>query len=88
MTLNTFHLAGVSERNVTLGIPRLRELLDTSKNIKTPTMTIFYVKRLLQSDRDKPEVTNLLGELISFDFPERHIRDYLTKTRIYYDPNP
>lgn len=88
MTLNTFHLAGVSERNVTLGIPRLRELLDTSKNIKTPTMTIFYVKRLLQCDRDKPEVTNLLGQLISFDFPERHIRDYLTKTRIYYDPNP
>jgi hypothetical protein len=30
----------------------------------------------------------LLGELISFDFPERHISDYLTKTRIYYDPNP
>jgi hypothetical protein len=27
MTLNTFHFAGRGEANVTLGIPRLRELL-------------------------------------------------------------
>jgi DNA-directed RNA polymerase II subunit RPB1 len=47
MTLNTFHLAGVSDRNVTLGIPRLRELLDVSKRIKTPFMNIFYKSVLL-----------------------------------------
>jgi hypothetical protein len=46
MTLNTFHLAGVSDKNVTLGIPRLRELLDVSKRIKTPYMTIYYRKRI------------------------------------------
>jgi DNA-directed RNA polymerase I subunit RPA1 len=35
MTLNTFHFAGRSDMNVTLGIPRLRELLMTaSKAIK------------------------------------------------------
>jgi DNA-directed RNA polymerase II subunit RPB1 len=88
MTLNTFHLAGVSERNVTLGIPRLRELLDASKNIKTPIMTIFFKQKILQSDRNNEVVTKLLGELISFDLPERHIKDYLTKTRIYYDAFP
>ena len=38
--LNTFHLAGRGEMNVTLGIPRLREILMTaSANIKTPIMT-------------------------------------------------
>jgi DNA-directed RNA polymerase II subunit RPB1 len=47
MTLNTFHLAGVSDRNVTLGIPRLRELLDVSKRIKTPFMNIYYKSQLL-----------------------------------------
>ncbi len=88
MTLNTFHLAGVSDRNVTLGIPRLRELLDTSKKIKTPMMTIFYHTRIPQADKEKENITRLLAELISFDFPERHIKDYLIKTRIYYDPNP
>jgi len=41
MTLNTFHLAGHSKTNVTLGIPRIRELVITAtKNIKTPTMTL------------------------------------------------
>jgi DNA-directed RNA polymerase beta' subunit len=30
MTLNTFHFAGRGEMNVTLGIPRLREILMTA----------------------------------------------------------
>lgn len=41
MTLNTFHSAGNSAMNVTLGIPRLMELIDVVKKIKTP-MTSFY----------------------------------------------
>lgn len=41
MTLNTFHLAGHSAKNVTLGIPRLREIVMTaSTQIMTPTMTL------------------------------------------------
>lgn len=41
MTLNTFHFAGRGEMNVTLGIPRLREILMTgSANIQTPSMEI------------------------------------------------
>jgi hypothetical protein len=39
MTLNTFHFAGRGDMNVTLGIPRLREILMVaSANIKTPSM--------------------------------------------------
>ncbi len=42
MTLNTFHLAGHAAKNVTLGIPRLREIVMTaSAAIKTPTMILF-----------------------------------------------
>lgn len=41
MTLNTFHFAGRGEMNVTLGIPRLREILMVaSANIKTPSMDV------------------------------------------------
>jgi hypothetical protein len=36
MTLNTFHFAGVSAKNVTLGVPRLKEIINVSKNPKTP----------------------------------------------------
>ncbi|PHU05808.1 hypothetical protein BC332_26630, partial [Capsicum chinense] len=44
MTLNTFHLAGRGEMNVTLGIPRLQEILMTaSDTIKTPIMTCPFL---------------------------------------------
>jgi hypothetical protein len=88
MTLNTFHLAGVSDKNVTLGVPRLQELLDASKNIKTPNMTIFYKDKILHADRGTEEVTKILASVISFDFPERHVSDFLEASRIYYDANP
>jgi DNA-directed RNA polymerase beta' subunit len=36
VTLNTFHYASVSGQNVTLGVPRLKELINRSK-VKTPS---------------------------------------------------
>lgn len=45
MTLNTFHLAGHGAGNMTLGIPRLKEILMTKPtNIKTPIMTVHFKK--------------------------------------------
>jgi len=45
MTLNTFHLAGHGTGNMTLGIPRLKEILMTTPyNIKTPIMKLFFRK--------------------------------------------
>lgn len=41
MTLNTFHYAGVAEMNVTVGLPRIIEILDGRKSISTPKMEIF-----------------------------------------------
>ena len=36
MTLKTFHFAGVASMNITLGVPRIREIINASKNISTP----------------------------------------------------
>ena len=45
MTLNTFHLAGHGAGNMTLGIPRLKEILMTTPyNIKTPIMKLYFRK--------------------------------------------
>ncbi len=44
MTLNTFHFAGVAEMNVTMGLPRIIEILDGRKELKTPMMEIFLKK--------------------------------------------
>nr|CAD7194309.1 unnamed protein product [Timema douglasi] len=41
MTLNTFHFAGVSSKNVTLGVPRLKEIINISKKPKAPSLTVF-----------------------------------------------
>jgi len=36
MTLKTFHFAGVASMNITLGVPRIKEIVDATKKIKTP----------------------------------------------------
>ncbi|GEM_PF-94049 len=52
MTMRTFHYAGVAEINVTLGLPRLIEIMDARKEPSTPTMTI-YLREGYAADRDK-----------------------------------
>ncbi|XP_075712742.1 DNA-directed RNA polymerase I subunit RPA1 isoform X2 [Rhinoderma darwinii] len=60
MTLNTFHFAGRGEMNVTLGIPRLREILLTANsNIKTPMMSV----PVLPSKKAKKKVKKLKKQL-------------------------
>ena len=39
MTLKTFHFAGVASMNVTLGVPRLKEIMNASVNISAPIIT-------------------------------------------------
>ncbi|HTT14243.1 MAG TPA: DNA-directed RNA polymerase subunit A'' [Thermoplasmata archaeon] len=50
MTLRTFHYAGVAEMNVTLGLPRLIELVDARRVPSTPMMTV-HVEKKLKGDR-------------------------------------
>jgi len=50
MTLRTFHYAGVAEMNVTLGLPRLIELVDARRVPSTPMMTV-HVEKKLRADR-------------------------------------
>ncbi|PVG00564.1 putative RPO31-DNA-directed RNA polymerase III, 160 kd subunit [Serendipita vermifera] len=43
MTLKTFHFAGVASMNVTLGVPRIKEIINASKTINTPIITTKLV---------------------------------------------
>lgn len=81
MTMRTFHYAGVAEISITLGLPRLIEILDARKIPSTPMMTI-RLKDEIKHDRDKVrklaweiETTSLLdlGDL-SIDLAEMQIR--------------
>ena len=79
MTLNTFHFAGVSSKsNVTRGVPRLKELLHISKNIKQPSITVF-LKDNIPYDRVKTqEIANKLELTI--------LKDLIMSSSIYFDP--
>jgi len=51
MTMRTFHYAGVAEINVTLGLPRLIEIVDARKEPSTPMMTV-YLEGAYRVNRD------------------------------------
>ena len=80
MTLNTFHFAGVSAKNVTLGVPRLEEIINCVKEISTPTMTLKLRKDLRGSREDAQRIQNTLG-LATLD-------KVISSAEIYYDPDP
>jgi len=73
MTLNTFHLAGHSAKNVTLGIPRLREIVMTaSKSISTPTMTLHL----------NPEITREGGERFAKSITKLTLSEIIDKVSV------
>ncbi len=58
MTMRTFHYAGVAEINVTLGLPRLIEIVDARKVPSTPMMTV-HLEGVYKVNREKAkEVAN------------------------------
>ncbi|KAK9271224.1 hypothetical protein L1049_026814 [Liquidambar formosana] len=80
MTLNTFHYAGVSAKNVTLGVPRLREIINVAKKIKTPSLSVYL----------KPEVnkTKEKAKNIQCALEYTTLRSVTQATEVWYDPDP
>ncbi len=80
MTLNTFHYAGVASKNVTLGVPRLKEVMNVAERIRTPINQV-YVEGEIGLDQTKTKK-------ISSSLPYVTIRDVTSKVEIHYDPDP
>lgn len=80
MTLNTFHFAGVSSKNVTLGVPRLKEILNVAKNIKTPSLIVYQVPE----NRFNKDSAKLLRSAVE----HTTLRSVTDSTEIWYDPDP
>ena len=62
MTMRTFHYAGVTELNVTLGLPRLIEIVDARKDIATPTMDIFFDEERRNDEEFVKTLANKIGK--------------------------
>ncbi|GMF25445.1 unnamed protein product [Phytophthora lilii] len=80
MTLNTFHYAGVSAKNVTLGVPRLKEIMNIAKDVRTPSLRIFLTPDCAH-DADK-------AKFIQSQLEYTTLADVTANTSIYYDPDP
>ena len=80
LTLNTFHSAGISSASQTVrGVPRIKELLSVSKNIKGPS-TKVYIDKNVNQDREKcKQILNSLETT--------YIKDIIKSSTIYYDPS-
>ncbi len=60
MTMRTFHFAGVVEMNVTLGLPRLIEIVDARRIPSTPSMVIYLTEKYKHDeDRVRELIKNL-----------------------------
>jgi len=79
MTLNTFHFAGVSAKNVTLGVPRLNEILNVAKTVRTPSLTIYL------ADEWKEDEAKARG--VQAKLEHTTLGDVTVKTQIVYDPD-
>lgn len=60
MTMRTFHYAGVAEINVTLGLPRLIEIVDARRAPKTPMMSIYLEEKY----RENPDLAKKVANKI------------------------
>lgn len=76
MTLNTFHFAGVAEMNVTLGLPRIIEILDARKELENPMMEI-YLKKHYASGKNIDELRQL-----ALQIKETKLKDIATEFTI------
>ncbi|MFO7619400.1 MAG: DNA-directed RNA polymerase subunit A'' [Thermoplasmata archaeon] len=85
MTMRTFHYAGVAEISVTLGLPRLIEIVDARRIPSTPMMTVY----LKGDERGDPsyakKVASSLEETILLDIAE--VRTDLDGMRLVIEPN-
>ena len=88
MTLNTFHLAGVSEVNVTVGLPRIIEIFDARKTVTS--MMEIYLKSPYNKGQDIKKIAYSLKETslsevikeISFSITEMVIKVEISERRL------
>jgi len=78
MTLRTFHFAGVKEQNVTLGLPRLIEIVDARKTPSTPRMVVYLDGRH-RANRN-------MAEKVAASITYTNLEDIATHKEFSYNP--
>ncbi len=85
MTLRTFHYAGVAEMNVTLGLPRLIEIVDARRDPSTPMMTIYLDEKTRYSEDGARELAKKIESTLIKDVSD--IVTNITDMSVIIRPN-
>ncbi len=85
-TMRTFHYAGVAEIDVTLGLPRLIEILDVRKHPSTPMMTIRLLPEYAKDREKAREVANRIEATYVLDVAD--VTTDIRRLRIIINPDP
>ena len=80
MTLNTFHFAGIAEMNVTTGLPRIIEIFDARKTIKTPTMEIYLKSPYNEKIEELRKFATQIKETTFGDLVEEYVLNIFEQT--------
>ena len=85
MTLRTFHTAGIAEKNVTLGLPRIIELVDARKKPATPAMDIYLDKKIKSSRESAISIARNILETSIADLVTDIETDHSTEIILEFD---
>ncbi|MGC9444104.1 MAG: DNA-directed RNA polymerase subunit A'' [Candidatus Methanospirareceae archaeon] len=86
MTMRTFHYAGVGAIYITLGLPRIIEIVDARKKLSTPTMTIRLLGEYGTSRNLAEEVAGMIQEIYISNLGK--IRSSMETMTVWVELNP
>ena len=80
LTLNTFHLSGISSASKAVrGVPRVEELTRVTKNVKAPSMLVYLKPEYTKDEEKCKELKNRIETTL--------FKDVVKTSKIYYEPN-
>lgn len=83
MTLNTFHFAGLSTFSIAKGVPRVLEILNVTKNIKQPSVTLTFNKNGDNEEYDVKTKYKLSRQLKSIFLSDLMIENNINDIEYY-----
>jgi DNA-directed RNA polymerase subunit A" len=86
MTMRTFHYAGVGAIYITLGLPRIIEIVDARKKLSTPTMTIRLLDAHATTRSQAEEVAGMIQETYISNLGK--IRSSVETMTVWVELNP
>lgn len=83
LTLNAFHFAGIGSFSIAMGVPRLQELLNCTRIIKQPSMTL-YLKNEIQEKMDeiKKNEVKTQCKLLQLEYKEKINKNKENKVKL------